>query len=335
MPLDPLLVPLLEAQNARPRPVLKRPEDAYALREEIAEQKAGGDPVAAFIEPGPDVSVETDVVAVDLPPGEIPVEIYRDKRPPNERGPAPRGGLVVYHGGGWCLGSMEESEIRSRFFAAEAGVVVVNVGYRLAPEHPFPTPLEDCYRALVWTAEHADRLGIDPARIGVGGDSAGANLAAAVSLLARDRGGPPIRFQLLEIPGLDLTLSSPSVQRYPTGYVLEAEGIRWCVQTYLAGHDAADPLASPLLAEDLSGLPPAYIACAECDPLSDDGRRYAERLAAHDVPVEHRQYEGQVHSSHALTGLLPTARVWRDDVVAAVREQLSAPADRQPLRSPA
>jgi acetyl esterase len=187
-------------------------------------------------------------------------------------------------------------------------------------------PGEDCYQAHAWTAEHADRLGIDPTRIGVAGDSAGANLAAAVTLLARDRGGPPIRFQLLEIPGLDLTLSSPSVERYPTGHILEVDDVRWCVKTYMAGHDPADPLASPLLAEDLSGLPPAYIACAECDPLSDDGRRYAERLAASGVPATHREYEGQVHASFALTALLPVAREWRDDVVAAVREHLAEPA---------
>ena len=166
-----------------------------------------------------------------------------------------------------------------------------------------------------------------PPGSGVGGDSAGANLAAAVTLLARERGGPPIRFQLLEIPALDLTLSSPSVERYPTGYFLEADGVRWCVRTYLAGHDAADPLASPLLAEDLSGLPPAYIACAECDPLSDDGRRYAERLAGCRVPVTHREYEGQIHSSHAFTRLLPAARTWRDDVVAAVRKYLTEPVE--------
>jgi acetyl esterase len=261
------------------------------------------------------------VVAVDAPPGEIAVRIYRD-----DWSPPPRGALVVYHGGGWCLNSMDDSDVRCRTFAAHAGVVVVNVEYRLAPEHPFPTPLEDCYRALVWTVENAGRLGIDPTRIAVGGDSAGANLAAAVCLLARDRGGPAIRFQLLEIPGLDLTLTSPSVEHYPTGYILEVEEVRWCVRTYLAGREPTDPLASPLLAEDLSGLPPAYIAAAECDPLCDDGRRYAERLAAAGVPVTHREYAGQVHGSHALTALLPTARAWRDDVVAAVRQHLTEPA---------
>ncbi len=322
MPLDPLLVPVLEAYNAAPRPVLQRPEDAYALRAAIAAAKATGDPMDRYKDAAPDVSVEADAIAVNAPPAEIPLQIYRDAGATHGSDARPRGALVVYHGGGWCLGSIEDSDRRCRTYASQTGVLVVNVGYRLAPEHPFPTPLEDCYQALVWTAEHAHQLGIDPDRIGVAGDSAGANLAAAVCLLARDRGGPPVCFQLLEIPGLDLTLSSPSVERYPTGYMLEAEDIRWCVRTYLAGHDASDPLASPLLAEDLRGLPPAYIACAECDPLADDGRRYAERLAAHGVAVKHREYEGQIHASHALTALLPTARAWRDDVVAAVREHL-------------
>jgi acetyl esterase len=331
MPLDPLLVPLLEALNAEPRPVLERPEDVYAVRAEIAERKAAGDPVAAFIEPGPDVSTEDDVVEVDAPPGEIGVRIYRGDRSRDEA--APPGGLVVYHGGGWCLNSMEDSDNRCRWFAAHAGVVVVNVEYRLAPEYPFPTPLEDCYQALVWTADNADRLGIDARRIGVGGDSAGANLAAGVTLLARERGGPPLRFQLLEIPGLDLTLSSPSVDLYPIGHILEVEDVRWCVRTYLDGHDPGDALASPVLAEDLTGLPPAFIASAECDPLCDDGRRYAERLSAAGVPVTHREYAGQVHSSHALTALLPTAREWRANVVAAVREHLGAPA-AEPVPTP-
>jgi acetyl esterase len=316
MPLDPLLVPMLEAQNARPRPVLHGPEDAFALRREIEERKAEGDPAAAFIEAPPHVAaVHDETIPVDGPPGEIAVRIYR--------GEAPGGALVVYHGGGWCLGSLEETDTRCRTIAAAAGVVVVNVDYRLAPEHTFPTPLEDCYRALVWTVEQADRLGFDASRIGVAGESAGANLAAAVALLARDRGGPGLRLQLLEIPGLDLTLSSPSMARYATGHVLEADDVRWCVRTYLGGHDAADPHASPLLAADLSGLPPAFIASAECDPLADDGRRYAQRLTDSGVPVTYREYDGHVHGSHALTALLPTARAWRDEVVAAVREHLT------------
>ena len=319
MPLDPLLVPVLDAQNARPRPVLQGPEDAFALRQEIAERKAAGDPVATFIEAAPHVAVVADdVVPVDDPPGEIGVRIYRD-------GDAStlRGALLVYHGGGWCLGSLDETDTRCRTIAAAAGVVVVNVDYRLAPEHRFPTPAEDCYRALVWTVEQADRLGVDVSRIGVAGDSAGANLAAAVTLLARERGGPALRFQLLEIPGLDLTLSSPSVAAYATGYVLEADEIRWCLRTYLGDHDPADPLASPLLAADLAGLPPAFIASAECDPLADDASRYAQRLRDSGVPVTFHQYDGQVHGSHAFTGLLPTARVWQDAVVAAVRAHLT------------
>jgi len=202
-------------------------------------------------------------------------------------------------------------------------VVVINVGYRLAPEFPFPTGVMDAYAALEWTVTQADRLGFDPERVGVGGESAGGNLAAAVSLLARDRGGPPLRLQLLEIPGLDLTLGSPSVAKYGAGYVLPIDELRWCVANYLGDHDPADPLASPLLAPDLTGLPPAVILTAECDPLADDGRRYADRLTDAGVAVSFVEHAGHVHGSHALTALLPSARAWRDEVIEAVRGHLT------------
>ncbi|MFI6323018.1 alpha/beta hydrolase [Nonomuraea sp. NPDC050556] len=301
MPLDPLIAPLLKVVNERPRP--EWTGDAAERRRQFAQRP--DNPYASFaeVEPETDIQVEGNV------------RIYPT--------PGARGALVFFHGGGWWLGSAADSDMRCRAFAARAGVTVFSVDYRLAPEHPFPTALEDCYQALTWAVDQADRFGFDPELVAVAGESAGGNLAAAVALLARERGGPSLKLQLLEIPALDLTLSSPSIERYAKGYVLSAEDLRWCVEQYMKGHDPADPLVSPLLAEDLTGLPPAYIAVAEFDPLVDDGHRYAERLKEAGVPVTLRVFEGQVHGSQSLTALLPAAREWRDSVVGAVREHLS------------
>jgi len=314
MPVDPQLAPLLAALNAQPRP----PLDVERRRTELARRGTEGNPYGAYVEPAPEVAdVHEESIPVSSPPGEITVRIYRP-------GPGPIGALLMYHGGGWMFGSLEDSDVRSRTIAARAGVVVVNVDYRLAPEFPFPTPVRDAYDALVWTIDQAERLGIDPDRVGVAGESAGANLAAAVSLLARDRGGPALRLQLLEIPGLDLTLGSPSIRKYGYDYVLPEDELHWTVESYLAGAPATDPLASPLLAADLNGLPPAVIMTAECDPLADDGRRYAQRLAEAGVPVQFTEQAGHVHGSHTLTALLPSARAWREQLIAAVRVHLGA-----------
>lgn len=301
MPLDPLIAPLLKVVNERPQP--EWTDDAAERRRQFAQRK--DNPYASFVEVEPEMDIQD----------EGNVRIY-----PN---PGARGALVFFHGGGWWLGSAADSDMRCRALAARAGVTVFSVDYRLAPEHPFPAGLEDCYQALTWAVGQADRFGFDPGLVGVAGESAGGNLAAAVALLARDRGGPALKLQLLEIPALDLTLSSPSIERYAKGYVLSAEDLRWCVEKYMNGHDLADPLVSPLLAEDLSGLPPAYIVVAEFDPLVDDGHRYAERLREAGVPVTLRQFDGQVHGSQSLTALLPAARTWRDSVVGAVKEHLS------------
>jgi acetyl esterase len=162
----------------------------------------------------------------------------------------------------------------------------------------------------------------------VGGDSAGGNLAAAVALLARERGGPALSVQVLEIPGLDLTLSSPSLAVYGRGHVLDADDLVWCVGNYIGDHDPKDPIVSPVWVEDASGLPPAVIFTAECDPLADDGSRYADRLRDAGVPVVFREFEGLVHGSHGLTALLPIAREWRELLINTLRANLAAPAHR-------
>ncbi|MEV0589048.1 alpha/beta hydrolase [Nonomuraea sp. NPDC050310] len=298
MPLDPLLAPLLDALNARPVPAWRTVEERRALS-----RGGSGHPYQALVEAEPEID---GVYEETLAEG-FSVRVY----------PGGPGLLLHFHGGGWWSGSAAESEWRCRAFAGRAGVTVVSADYRLAPEHPFPTPVEDCYRALEWAVGR-----FRPERIGVTGESAGGNLAAAVALLARDRNGPTLAVQVLEIAPFDLTWASPSIERYATGHLITAEDLYWCRAAYLGPHSPAHPLASPLHAPTLAGLPPALIVSAECDPLADDGRRYAERLVASRVKAEFRLFEGHVHGSQSLTALLPSAREWRDLVVGAVREHL-------------
>ena len=246
----------------------------------------------------------------------IRVRVYR-----HGDGPARPVHLFV-HGGGFWLGSVDELVVDAtcRERCRIADCVVVAVEYRLAPEHPFPVPVEDCYRALEWAATHAAALGGDPERITVGGVSAGANLAAAVVLAARDRGGPMPCFQLLEVPCLDLTLDGMRASGIGDEYGISVADMRAGVDMYLPDPvDARSPLASPLLADDLSGLPPTRVMTAEFDPLSYEGRCYADRLTDAGVPVEHRSYPGAIHGSLALTGCWAPARQWRDDLLAALR----------------
>ncbi|MBB5076653.1 alpha/beta hydrolase [Nonomuraea endophytica] len=309
MPVDPQIAPLIAMIHSQP----PAPHDAVARRRMNAERKAEGvNPYGDYVQEEPEIAtVFEERIKVADPDGEITVRVYR---PAEENA----GAMVLFHGGGWLMGTIDDSDRRSRAIAAGAGVVVVNVDYRLAPEFPFPVPAEDCYRAFEWTVEQAGRLGFDPARVGVGGESAGGNLSAAVSLLAKERGGPMPVIQVMEIPAFDLTMSSPTVETYAEGHVLTRSELEWCVGTYLSGHDATDPIASPLHAPDLSGLPPAVILSAECDPLAGDARRYAARLAEAGVPVTFREFPGHVHGSHTLTGMLASSRVWRTTVVTSI-----------------
>ncbi|MFG2517618.1 alpha/beta hydrolase [Streptomyces sp. NPDC048527] len=316
MPLDPRLVPLLEQFNALPQPTWTTAEE----RREAVAQTPVAEQIAALIAAPPAVArVWEERLPVARPADEISVRVYR----PEQAEQNPAGALLHIHGGGWWSGDLEDVDDRCRHLADGAGIVVVSLDYRLAPEHPWPTAVHDALAALHWMVAHAARLGIDPDRIGVGGESAGANIAAALTLLTRDTNGPGLRMQLLEIPALDLTLSSPSMQAFGEGYVLTRDDLTWCVEQYAADHDVKDPLVSPLLAPDLTGLPSAVIAAAEYDPLADDARRYAERLRQAEVPCTHTEYPGLVHGAHHMTALLPVARQWQDDVVAAVRHHLN------------
>ena len=204
--------------------------------------------------------------------------------------------LVFFHGGGWVLGDLDSVDSLCRSLANAADCAVVSVDYRLAPEHKFPAAVEDAYSATKWTANSATNFSGDPRRIAVGGDSAGGNLAAAVSLMARDKHGPPIVFQLLIYPATNHAFDTTSYSDNAEGYWLSKDDMRWFWNHYLRDEeDGRNPYASPSRAADLSSLPPAFVITAEFDPLRDEGEAYAARLRERGVPVKVARYDGMIH----------------------------------------
>ncbi|WP_159839767.1 alpha/beta hydrolase [Nocardia sp. CY41] len=247
---------------------------------------------------------------------EVPVRIYR----PREA----RGAIIWLHGGGFVMGDLDTEHPWATLIADNSGATVISVGYRLAPEHPFPAAHDDVYAVLAWTAEHAAELGIDPARIAIGGHSAGAGLAAAVALRARDEQGPSIRFQLLNQPVLDDRQQAWSARTFTdTPFVTRAK-VTQMWQHYL-GATPATPYAAPARAADLSGLPPAYIATAEFCPNRDEDIDYALRLLQAGVPVELHQWPGTFHGSQAIMSAGVSQRQ-SAELAAALRRALSADA---------
>ncbi len=222
---------------------------------------------------------------------DVPVRIYR----PHQA----QGTIVWLHGGGFVMGGLDIEHPWGLRIADGSGAVVVSVGYRLAPENRFPAALDDAYVALTWTAEHAAELGIDPQRIAIGGHAAGAGLAAAAALRARDQQGPPIRFQLLNQPELDDRQATWSARNFTDTPFMTRDKVAASWRHYL-GSAPASPYAAPARATDLSGLPPAYITCAEFDPNRDEAIVYAQRLLQAGVPVELHQWRGTFHGSQAV-----------------------------------
>ena len=236
------------------------------------------------------------------PAGSLPVRIYT----PN--GPGPHPVLVYFHGGGFVLCDLDTHDSTCRALANAAGCVVVSVAYRLAPESKFPAAPEDCYAATCWVAEQPASAGFDASRLAVGGDSAGGNLAAVVALMARERGGPHIDHQLLVYPVTDCAFETASYRENAEGYLLTRETMKWFWQQYLDdASQAADPLASPLRAEKLEGLPPATLITAGFDPLRDEGEAYAARLEGAAVPVRKRRFDGMFHGFFGMTDRLDDA----------------------------
>jgi acetyl esterase len=314
VPLDPVIERAL-AELAPPPPVT----DAAEAR------RRAGEAGIAFRRPRHEGLVSRDV-PVPVEGGQITVRVIA---PEGIATPAPC--FVYLHGGGWIMGTLDNAEADCVLQADDVGAVICYVDYRLSPEHRFPVPHDDCVAAYRYVVEHADELGIDPQRVAIGGGSAGGNLAAAVAIAARDSGLPLPCLQLLEVPAVDLSLSSPSIEECGSGYWLTAAEVRQSVEHYLGEDgDRRDPRASPIFAE-LAGLPPALVLVAEYDPVRDDGERYAAALRAAGTDATCLRVLGQVHGSWGLP-VTPAYGVVRDLRLAALRrafEGAGAPAPKQ------
>ena len=269
---------------------------------------------------------EEPVAQVDtriLPgPVQTPVRVYR----PSLASDLPV--LMYFHGGGFVICNLDTHDRACRSLANASGCVVVSVDYRLAPEHKFPAAADDAYSATRYVAEHASEFGIDPSRIAVGGDSAGANLATVVALMARDRGGPALKFQLLIYPVTDFTNHETASERaYGQGYFLDTVLMDWFADQYFSAEaDRSVPYASPLKASDVGGLPPALVITGECDPLRDQGEAFADKLRDAGVPVVLKRYEGMIHPFISLAGIVDAGREAIHDSAVAVRQALNATA---------
>jgi acetyl esterase len=251
-----------------------------------------------------------------LPGAEIAVRIYSPFAPPHEILP----GLVYFHGGGWLSGGLDSHGAICRALAEESGCRIVAVDYRLAPEHRFPAGLDDCRSAISILSARADRFGLDPARIGVAGDSAGGNLAVVVCQWAKQN-GPPIALQALLCPVMDALGHTPSRRALGVGHFLEEQTlIRYWENYRIDGLDAEDPRVSPLRGEDFRNLPPAIIHTAEYDPLCDEGALYAARLAEAGVKVRHVPHPGMIHHFYGLGGAIPYAATALTQIGAEIRE---------------
>ncbi len=307
MPVDQNIARLLsEAAAADPRGIEE-------LSVEEARVRGGSVSVASV--PFEDVAEVRDV-AVSAEPL-IGARLYR---PAAGRLPL----LVYFHGGGWVVGSVALSDNSCRALANASGCAVLSVEYRLAPEHPYPAAADDAYAAMAWAADHASELGIDSGRIAVGGSSAGGNLAAVVSLMARDRKGPRLRAQYLHVPVVDHDFTRPSYRANETGMGLTRKGMEWFWKNYVPDVKTRDePYASPLRAKDLRGLPPAIVVTAECDPLRDEGAAYAERLRGAGVPVTYMEYAGMVHAFMGWSSAVPVGAKAIREVGAELRKALA------------
>ncbi len=256
---------------------------------------------------------------VDGPAGRLRVRIYRPAGSVSRLLPA----ILYFHGGGWAIGSLEGYDLPCRFFCARSGCAVVAIDYRLVPEHKFPAAVDDAVAAFRWLAAGAIDLGIDPARIVVAGDSTGGTLAAVVAQETRGAPQPPC-LQWLIYPATDLAGRTHSHESCGKGFLLTSADMEWFLGLYLADPAAAnDPRASPLRAEDLSGLPPALVFTAGFDPLRDEGQAYAERLAAAGVKTVHREFDSLIHGFIGMRGALQGAARAMDEMVAGLRHELA------------
>jgi acetyl esterase len=315
VPLHPEIQALVDQMAADPNATdiaSSTPEESRAFYREVG----------AMFGPGPDVGSVVDRT-LPGPAGEISIRIYTPV------GAGPFGVFVFYHGGGWVIGDLDTHDSECRALCTEAGCIVVSVDYRLAPEHPYPAAADDAFAALRWVGENAAEIGGDPHRLAVGGDSAGGNLAAVASLLARDAGGPELRFQLLVYPVVDLRYPSEFASRKENeeGPFLTLEVMEWFERHYFSSGigDAGrqEPKASPLLALSLAGLPPALVVTAELDPLRDEGEAYAAALTSAGVSTTLHRYDGMPHMFFQLSGISSDARALLAEGAAALKKALA------------
>ncbi len=310
--LHPQIVNALEAmEKLGLRPIeAMTPEEARAQMEATAQSRKA--------EPLPIARVEERTIPG--PAGPMRVRLYWPNAPESSTG-APVPAIAYYHGGGHVIGSLDTHDLIARNLCAGAAALVASVDYRMGPEHRFPAAVEDSFAALEWLYVNAASLGADPHRLGVHGDSAGANLAAVVALMARDPGGPKLRLQSLVYPVADYSLSSPSYAKFAEGCgLLTRSAMAWFQQHYLRSPaDAQDWRASPIKAASLADVAPAIVVTAECDVLHDEGQAYAEALRRAGVAVEYREYKGMIHGFFGMVPIIDDAMNAQRAVAAAFR----------------
>jgi acetyl esterase/lipase len=316
MPIDPQAKVLLDLMPPMP--------DFAALDLALIRAGMAQGPLSAG-DPEPVARVENRTVPG--PAGKIPVRVYTPMQASRSEPKASEGhraGLVFFHGGGFVLCNLDTHDGICRSLANAAGCVVVSVDYRLAPEHPYPAAPEDCYAVTEWVAKNGAELGIDVSRLAIGGDSAGGNLAAVVALMARDRGGPSLRFQLMIYPVTDCAFDTLSYRENAEGYFLTTGMMRWFWEKYLADPaQGGEAYASPLRAQNIANLPPGLCITAGYDPLRDEGEAYAERLRKAGVDVRTTRYAGMFHGFFSMTGQLDKAREALAEAATALRAALA------------
>ncbi|HEX3944426.1 MAG TPA: alpha/beta hydrolase [Rhizomicrobium sp.] len=296
MPLDPLLKAFLDQLAAQPQPKLWETEPSAARELFVAFMQAVGPK---------DVPIgKITSLSIPGPAGNIPARSYS----PIASGSEPQPALVFFHGGGFVIGSIDTHDGLCRMLANLSGCRVISVEYRLAPEHRFPAAVDDALVATSWIELNAAQLGVDANRLAVGGDSAGATLAAVVAQMTRDKGAPKLAFQMLLFPGTDVAADTDSKRMFASGYFLDGRDIDWFSDHYFGPEaNRAESKASPLLAESFAGLPPAYLMVAGFDPLRDEAIAYAEKLRAAGVAVTLDDYPNMVHDFIYFQAVLPQA----------------------------